>query len=71
MKRNVGLFDRALRALGAAGFATCSVMAPLPVEVRLPLFGGLAFYLGFTALAGLCFGYALTGRSTCAVDGRG
>jgi hypothetical protein len=65
MTKNVGNWDRLVRA--AAGFAmlTCSVMAPLPVAVRAPVFGIMGVYMLFSALAGTCLGYRLMGRSTC------
>ncbi len=65
MKTNVGRNDRILRALAAAGLLTCSVMAPLPLALRLGTFGAMGGYLLFTALAGSCLGYRLMGRSTC------
>jgi hypothetical protein len=67
MKRNVGTVDRALRALGALALMIGSVAAPLPMPLaaRVALFGVMAAYLGFTALAGTCLGYALLGKSTC------
>ncbi len=65
MKRNVGNAERVMRALAAAALVTCAVLAPLALEVRL---GVLGAYLLFTALAGSCLGYRLTGRSTCAIE---
>jgi hypothetical protein len=44
---------------------SCSVMAPLPLAARMATFGAMGAYLLFTALAGICFGYRLMGRSTC------
>jgi hypothetical protein len=67
MKRNVGTVDRALRAVGAAALMIAAVAAPLPLPLpaRVALFGVMAAYLAFTALAGTCLGYALLGKSTC------
>ena len=68
MKRNVGNLDRTFRGLGALGMLTCSVMAPLPLVLRLATFGAGGSYLLFTALAGTCLGYRLMGRSTCPIE---
>jgi hypothetical protein len=68
MKRNVGNWDRIFRGLGALGMLTCSVMAPLPLAVRVGAFGASGVYLLFTALAGTCLGYRLMGRSTCPTE---
>lgn len=70
MKRNVGSSDRLFRALGALALLTCSVMAPLPLLVRVGMFGALGAYLMFTALAGTCFGYAIMGKSSCPTEPR-
>lgn len=68
MKRNVGTIDRVFRGLGALAMAGCALMAPLPLTVRAPVFGGLSLYLVFTALAGTCLGYRMMGRSTCPAE---
>lgn len=68
MKQNVGSFDRALRVLGAAAMVGGAALAPFPMEMRLPVFGGLSVYLLLTALSGTCLGYRLMGRSTCKVS---
>ena len=68
MKRNVGNWDRIFRGLGALGLLTCSVVAPLPLAVRVAAFGASGVYLLFTALAGTCVGYRLMGRSTCPAE---
>lgn len=68
MKKNVGRSDRAFRALGAAGMLVCSVMAPLPLVLRVAGFGVMGAYLLFTAVAGTCLGYRLLGKSTCPMD---
>jgi hypothetical protein len=65
MTKNVGSVDRVLRLLGALGAVICAVVAPLPVAVRVGVFGLLAAYMLFSAAAGTCFGYRLMGRSTC------
>jgi hypothetical protein len=67
MKRNVGTVDRAVRAVGAAALMIGGVAAPLPLPLpaRVALFGAMAAYLAFTALAGTCLGYGLLGKSTC------
>lgn len=70
MTTNVGKMDRVFRALGAIGMLAAAFLAPLPVEVRVPLFGLLAAYMSFTALAGTCLGYKLMGMSTCPVRAR-
>jgi hypothetical protein len=70
MKRNVGDGERVLRGAGGLAMATCAVMAPLPLLVRLAVFGAAGGYLLFSALAGTCFGYALMGKSTCRLEPR-
>ena len=67
MTKNLGTSDRVLRALAAAGSVAALFLAPLSLEIRAPLFGGMAAYLLFTSLAGSCLGYRLMGRSTCTV----
>ena len=70
MTTNVGKLDRGFRALGAIGMLVCAFLAPLPVEVRVPVFGLLAAYLSVPALAGTCLGYKLMEMSTCPVRAR-
>lgn len=70
MKRNIGNRDRLVRALGGAAMATCAVMAPLPLAIRVPTFGILGVYMLFTAVAGTCLGYRLMGKSTCPAEPR-
>ena len=70
MKKNVGTSDRLIRALGGASLLTCSFLAPLPLAVRMAVFGVMGAYLLMTALAGTCAGYALMGKSTCATRAR-
>jgi hypothetical protein len=67
MRKNVGNWDRAARAIAALMMATCAVMAPLPLPVRIAALGLPAVYVALTALAGTCLGYRLMGRSTCPV----
>lgn len=66
MKRNIGNAERVVRAVVGIALMGCAFLAPLPLLVRLPGFGGLGAYLLLTALAGTCMGYQLMGRSTCA-----
>lgn len=65
MQRNVGTIDRWLRAVAALVMLVLAVVAPLPLMLRLPVFGMMGGYLLWTALAGSCLGYLLMGRSTC------
>ena len=65
MRKNVGTGDRVARAMGGVVLLTCSLMAPLPLLVRVASFGSMGMYLLFTALAGSCVGYRLMGKSTC------
>jgi Protein of unknown function (DUF2892) len=65
MKKNLGNADRMLRVAGACGAASCAVLAPYPLALRLGLFGGTAIYLLLTAFSGTCLGYRLMGKSTC------
>jgi len=67
MKRNVGAGDRSVRAVGGVSLLTCSFLAPLPLAVRVAVFGGMGAYLLVTALVGTCACYALLGKSSCAV----
>ena len=70
MEKNLGMSDRAARGLGVLGLMACSLYSPLPALLRVPLFGVLAVYLLYTALSGICVGYALLGKSTCSSPGR-
>lgn len=65
MAKNLGTVDRVTRGLGGAALTTCAWMAPLPPEVRLPVFGLAGAYLLFNAISGSCLGYKLMGKSTC------
>ena len=68
LRRNVGVLDRSLRAMGAAASLACAVWAPLSLTVRLVVFGATGIYLLLSALAGSCVGYTLLWRSTCPRD---
>ena len=68
MKKNLATWDRVGRAVMALTMATCAVMAPLPLVVRIALLGLPALYVAFTAVAGTCLGYRLMGYSTCPVS---
>jgi DUF2892 family protein len=68
MTKNVGTLDRFLRLLGAIGLITGAFVAPLPTYVRLLAFGGSGLYMLGTVFFGVCFGYKLLGRSTCAFE---
>ncbi len=70
MHRNVGTIDRWLRVVGALVMLALALLAPLPLTLRLPIFGMMGGYLLWTALAGSCLGYRLMGRSTCPSDAR-
>jgi hypothetical protein len=67
MRRNVGTRDRLARLVAAVPLLACSVMAPLPLIVRILALAAPAGYLGLTALSGRCACYAMTGKSTCPV----
>ncbi|HLL24742.1 MAG TPA: DUF2892 domain-containing protein [Kofleriaceae bacterium] len=70
MKKNLGRTDRTVRTVAGLALLMCAVMAPLPLAVRGPAFGGIGVYLLLTALAGTCLGYTLMGRSTCPTGSR-
>jgi len=70
MKLNIGTPDRIVRALVGLAMLSCSVMAPLPLVIRVGVLGLIGGYVLFTALAGTCFGYALLGKSTCPLEAR-
>lgn len=65
MKKNVGTIDRVFRVLGALAAVMGAFVAPLPVAVRVPVFGAMAVYFLFSAFTGSCIGYRLMGASTC------
>jgi hypothetical protein len=65
MKRNLSGVDRVFRALAASALLTCSVLAPLPLGVRMLAFGTMGVYLLISAVAGTCLGYRWMGKSTC------
>jgi len=70
MKKNLGTSDRLARALGGASLMTCSFLAPLPLAVRMAVFGTMGVYLLMTALVGTCAAYALIGKSSCRPEAR-
>lgn len=63
MKQNVGAWSRVGRAVAGLGALTCSVEAPLPLGVRLAVFGSLGAYLLLSALTGRCLGARLLRKS--------
>lgn len=70
MKRNVGNGDRLFRMVGGLAMVACAVMAPVPLAVRLAVFGVMGGYLLLSALKGTCLGYRLMGKSTCPIEPR-
>lgn len=70
MKQNVASWDRALRAVAGAAMIGASFLAPVPVLVRILVFGGGGAYMLETALVGTCLGYRLMGISTCPADSK-
>lgn len=70
MQKNVGRLDRVGRGVAALVMATCAVMAPLPIALRIAALAIPALYMAFTALRGTCLGYRLMGVSTCPVSAR-
>ncbi len=69
MKQNAATWDRALRAVSGVSMLAGSVLAPLPLLVRIFALGiGGAYMLG-TAVAGSCLGYRMIGISTCPLRG--
>lgn len=71
MKRNVGTWDRVLRVLTGMALLAGVFMTPVPVPVRVLVFGGMGVYLVITAVSGICFGYSIMGKSTCPVHPKG
>ena len=67
MQKNLAGWDRAARGVTAVLMATCAVMAPLPIAVRVAALALPAVYMAFTALRGTCLGYRMMGVSTCPV----
>lgn len=65
MKQNAAHWDRALRVLVGTAMVAGSVLAPLPLLVRVLALGGGGAYMIVTALVGTCLGYRLMGISTC------
>lgn len=65
--KNLATWDRAARAIGGGIMAACTALAPLPLGARLAIFGAMAGYLWFSALAGTCLGYRVMGMATCPV----
>ena len=68
MKQNLASWDRVIRAVAGGGLIVCSIFAPLPILVRVLVFGASGAYMLETALVGTCFGYKLMGISTCPAD---
>jgi hypothetical protein len=48
----------------------CSVLAPLPLLVRVLGFAVTGTYLLLSAWLGSCLGYRLLGKSSCGVEPR-
>lgn len=67
MTKNLASWDRIGRGIAAALMATCAVMAPLPLVVRVAALALPAAYMAFSALRGTCLGYRMMGISTCPV----
>jgi hypothetical protein len=70
MNRNVGRGERVVRGVLGVAMATCAVIAPFSLAVRLGIFGAVGGYLAFSALVGTCLGYRLIGKATCSVETR-
>ena len=68
MTKNLATWDRAGRGTAALLMATCAVMAPLPLVVRVAALALPAAYMLFTAMRGTCLGYRMMGLSTCPVS---
>jgi hypothetical protein len=69
MTKNVGSWDRIARGVGAVGLGVAALIAPLP-SWALILLGVNAVYLLLSSFCAACAGYALLGKSTCAIEGR-
>jgi hypothetical protein len=67
MTKNLASWDRVARGVAAMLMATCAVMAPLPLSVRVGALALPAIYMVLTALRGTCLGYRMMGLSTCPV----
>ncbi len=65
MQKNLGISERRMRAIAAAGLLTCGYLGPVPYAVRLLVFGTMGIYLLITALSGSCAIYGVLGKSTC------
>lgn len=70
MKKNIGNGERVIRGLASVGLLSCSVLSPLPLPVRLVVFGATGLYMLFAALSGTCAGYAMLGKSSCPAQPR-
>ena len=68
MNQNAASWDRVGRAVAGVGMLACSLLAPLPLMVRVLAFGVGGAYMMATALFGVCLGYKILGISTCPVD---
>jgi hypothetical protein len=63
MTRNVGRIDRGLRGVAALALLVGAAMGPWRAIVRAGLILG-SVYFAFSAVAGLCIGYACLRVST-------
>jgi len=71
MKHNLGSPDRLLRALTGIAMLAGAFMAPVPLPVRVLVFGAMGVYLLITAVSGICFGYSVLHKSTCPLHPKG
>ncbi len=67
MKKNIGTFDRIMRALTGMILVALMVFVVMPLWTKIIL-GIVALFCFFQALMSWCLFYQLIGKNTCPVE---
>jgi hypothetical protein len=67
MKKNIGTFDRVMRALTGIVLVALIVFVVMPLWTKIIL-GIVALFCFFQALMSWCLFYQLIGKNTCPVE---
>jgi hypothetical protein len=67
MKKNIGTFDRIMRALTGIVLVALIVFVVMPLWTKIIL-GIVALFCFFQALMSWCLFYQLIGKNTCPVE---
>ncbi|MEI8223762.1 MAG: DUF2892 domain-containing protein [bacterium] len=67
MKKNIGTFDRVMRALTGMILVALMVFVVMPLWTKIIL-GIVALFCFFQALMSWCLFYQLIGKNTCPIE---